>query len=570
MGPVWPTWQRQAHLEGVNVSHEEMMMSGHMDPSDTTFLAEEVLEAATQSNAWPFVEARNLAARLEGSPKDGPILFETGYGPSGLPHIGTFGEVVRTTMVRHAFTVLTGRPSRLLAFSDDMDALRSVPENVPRQDMLAAHLGLPLTAVPDPFDQYESFGAHNNARLRGFLDHFGFDYEFGSSTAYYKSGRFDDLLRQVLAAYDDVIRIILPTLGPERRATYSPFLPICARTGRVLQVRVVARDVDAGTIVFEDENGKRVETVVTGGHCKLQWKADWAMRWAALGVDYEMAGKDLIDSVQLASRICRVLKARPPTNLIYELFLDENGEKISKSRGNGLAVEDWLRYAPQETLAYFMYNKPRTAKRLHLGLIPRTVDEYIASVHNYPQQTVANRLSNPVWHVHAGDPPAQTGVFSYALLLNLVVACHSEDRNVLWHYLVNYYGNEAIRNETLIMALIDHALAYYRDHVKIRQRHRLPGDDEKVALAALAERLLCASDGASAEDLQTIVYEVGKAHADVYPTLKDWFRALYQMLLGQDEGPRMGSFIALYGRDKTVGLLKDVLEGRSVGALSAS
>lgn len=545
-------------------------MTTHLDPVDAATPLKGLMDAAEKSNAWPFVEARSLAQRLAGKAEDDPILFETGYGPSGLPHIGTFGEVVRTTMVRHAFTVLTGRPTRLLAFSDDMDALRKVPDNVPNREMLSAHLGQPLTSVPDPFEQYESFGAHNNARLRGFLDQFGFDYEFGSSTEYYRSGRFDKLLEKVLAAYDAVIKIVLPTLGPERRATYSPFLPVCARTGRVLQARVVARDVDAGTIVYEDEDGQRVETLVTGGRCKLQWKADWAMRWAALGVDYEMSGKDLIDSVQLASRICRVLGARPPTNLIYELFLDENGEKISKSRGNGLAVEDWLRYAPQETLAYFMYNKPRTAKRLHVGLIPKTVDEYIANLDAYPRQSEANRLSNPVWHVHSGHPPEQKGLFSYALLLNLVVACHSEDRSVLWHYVMEYYGDEAVRNETIIMNLIDHAIAYYRDFVKIRQRHRRPEGDEAKALVTLAEQLSQAPENASAEELQTIIYDVGKAYADVFPSLKDWFRALYQILLGQDEGPRLGSFIALYGRDKTIVMLKDVLAGRSLSSAPLS
>jgi lysyl-tRNA synthetase class 1 len=528
-------------------------------------------EAARHSNAWPFVEARGLAQRLAGEADERrPVLFETGYGPSGLPHIGTFGEVVRTTMVRHAFTVLTGPPTRLLAFSDDMDALRSVPENVPNREMLAAHLGRPLTSIPDPFGRYESFGQHNNARLRGFLDQFGFDYEFGSATEYYKSGRFDPFLKRVLAAYDDVTRIILPTLGPERRATYSPFLPICARTGRVLQARVIAWDAEAGTIVYEDEDGSHTETPVTGGRCKLQWKADWAMRWAALGVDYEMAGKDLIDSVQLAGRICRVLGCRPPMNLIYELFLDENGEKISKSKGNGLAVEDWLRYAPQETLAYYMYNKPRTAKRLHIGLIPKTVDEYIANLHAYAEQTEPDRLSNPVWHVHAGRPPAQAGLVSYALLLNLVMACHSEDAAVLWHYVVAYYGDDALRNEEIIRRLIDHAIAYYRDFVKIRQRHRLPEEWEKGALVELGEQLAALPAGVSAEELQSIVYEVGKNHADAFPTLKDWFRALYQILLGQDEGPRMGSFIALYGIDKTIAMLDDVLAGRSLGASRSS
>lgn len=517
-------------------------------------------ELAESSNAWPFVEARGLAQRLSGRSggEDEPVLFETGYGPSGLPHVGTFGEVVRTTMVRNAFTALTGRPTRLLAFSDDMDALRSVPDNVPNKDMLARHLGLPLTSVPDPFGKYDSFGHHNNAMLRGFLDRFGFDYEFGSATEYYRSGRFDRTLLRVLETYDEVTNVVLPTLGPERRATYSPFLPICAKTGRVLQARVVHRDVAAGTIVYEEEEGvARVETPVTGGRCKLQWKPDWAMRWAALGVDYEMAGKDLIDSVQLATRICRVIGGRPPMNLIYELFLDENGEKISKSKGNGLSVDEWLRYAPQESLAYFMYAKPRTAKRLHLGMIPRTVDEYIADLHAYVGQEELQKLNNPVWHIHRADPPHQSSVVSYALLLNLVAACHSEDPEFIWHYVSGYYRDEAVANEGIIRRLIGHAIAYYQDFVKPRQKHRPARPEEIPALAELARELEAAPEHAGAEDLQAIVYATGKSHAAVFPSLKDWFRALYQILLGQDEGPRMGSFIALYGVADMVRLLKD-------------
>lgn len=519
-------------------------------------------EFAEKANAWPFVEARGLAQRLAGRPQDNvkPVLFETGYGPSGLPHVGTFGEVVRTTMVRNAFAALTGRPTRLLAFSDDMDALRKVPDNVPNREMLAGHLGLPLTSVPDPFGKYESFGHHNNAMLRGFLDRFGFDYEFGSSTEYYKSGRFDATLLKVLERYDEVSKIVLPTLGPERRATYSPFLPVCAKTGRVLQVRVVHRDPRAGTIVYEEEEGgAKVETPVTGGHCKLQWKPDWAMRWAALEVDYEMAGKDLINSVQLATRICRVIGGRPPMNLIYELFLDENGEKISKSKGNGLSVEEWLRYAPQESLAYFMYNKPRTAKRLHLGIIPRTVDEYIGDLHAYGTQATLERLNNPVWHIHAGNPPHQASAVSYALLLNLVAACHSEDASFIWHYVSAYYGEEASRNENIIRRLIGHAIAFYRDFIKPQQKHRIPRPEEIPALADLANALSAAPRPAAAEALQTIVYDVGKSHAGVFPGLKDWFRALYQILLGRDEGPRMGSFIALYGIDDMVALLNDAI-----------
>ncbi|MBI2586794.1 MAG: lysine--tRNA ligase, partial [Rhodospirillales bacterium] len=356
----------------------------------------ELRQHAQNAKAWPFVEARALMKRLgDKAPAKGHVLFETGYGPSGLPHIGTFGEVARTSMVRHAFATLSGLKTRLVAFSDDMDGLRKIPDNVPNGDMIAQHLGKPLTAIPDPFGTHESFGHHNNARLRAFLDAFKFDYEFLSSTECYKSGRFDAALKSVLEHYDEVINVILPTLGPERRATYSPFLPVCPKTGRVLQVPVIARDVQAGTIVYKD-NGAKVETLVTGGRCKLQWKADWAMRWVALGVDYEMSGKDLIDSVKLSGRICRILGANPPVGFTYELFLDENGEKISKSRGNGLTVEEWLRYAPPESLALFMYQKPTAAKRLFFDVIPKNVDDYLGHLAGLAKQDDAQRLDNPV------------------------------------------------------------------------------------------------------------------------------------------------------------------------------
>ncbi len=559
MDKLWPAGKRPAHLE---MNHLDMTLESSLVTQPETAGAPDahLAHLAEGGKAWPFVESRGLAKRLVGKAADtAPVLFETGYGPSGLPHIGTFGEVVRTTMVRHAFTVLSGMPTRLLAFSDDMDALRKVPDNVPNREMLAGFLGRPLTSIPDPFGEFESFGHHNNARLRGFLDRFGFDYEFGSATAYYKAGRFDETLRKVLAAYDEVTNIVLPTLGPERRATYSPFLPVCATTGRVLQARVVARDVDAGTIVYEDEGGAKVETPVTGGHCKLQWKADWAMRWAALGVDYEMSGKDLIESVNLASRICRVLGCRPPMNLIYELFLDDNGEKISKSKGNGLSVEEWLRYAPQESLAYFMYTKPKTAKRLHIAMVPRTVDDYIGQLNAFAGQDEAQQLDNPVWHVHSGRPPAQAIPVSFGLLLNLVSACHSEDRSVIWHYVAEYYGDEAARSEQAIAPLIDHAIEFYRDFVKPNQTYRLPEAAERPAFGELARQLKALPAEADAEEVQKAVYEVGKAHADTYPGLKDWFRALYQVLLGQDEGPRMGTFILLYGVEKTVAMIEEVL-----------
>jgi len=521
---------------------------------------------APNANAWPFAEARALLERLGGgAPGDkGYVLFETGYGPSGLPHIGTFGEVARTAMVRHAFSLLSDLPTKLFAFSDDMDGLRKVPDNVPNGDMMAQHLGKPLTTIPDPFGTHESFGHHNNARLRAFLDEFGFDYEFLSASECYASGLFDETLLRVLERYDAVTNVILPTLGPERQATYSPFLPLCPRTGRVLQATVVERDVDAGTIVYEDEDGSKVEVPVTGGHCKLQWKADWAMRWTALDVDYEMSGKDLIESVRLSGKICRILGGTPPAGFTYELFLDEAGEKISKSRGNGLAVEEWLRYAPPESLSMFMFQKPKTAKRLHFDVIPRAVDEYLAHLERYPGQVPEKHLDNPAWHIHAGQPPVEDAHLSFNVLLNLANVCHSEDKAVLWHFISRYRPDATPETAPILDRLVEYAVNYYRDFVKPAKEYRAASDDERAALEDLAATLATLPVDAEAATIQTEVYEVGKRHP--FPDLKSWFRALYEILLGQAQGPRMGSFIALYGMEESIGLLRRAAAGEDLSA----
>lgn len=527
--------------------------------SDTTNLR----EYAASSNAWPFVEARRLAERTAATPPEkGYALFETGYGPSGLPHIGTFGEVARTSMVRHAFSLLSDTPTRLVAFSDDMDGLRKVPDNIPNREQMVPHLGKPLTSIPDPFGTHESFGHHNNARLRGFLDTFGFDYDFVSATECYRSGRFDPMLRLVLEHYDQIVRCILPTLGPDRRATYSPFLPVCPASGRVLQVRVLSRDPGAGTIVYESEDGTSEETPVTGGQCKLQWKVDWAMRWAALGVDYEMWGKDLIDSAKLSERICRILGGTAPVGFAYELFLDENGEKISKSKGNGLAVEEWLKYAPPESLGLFMYHKPRAAKRLFFDVIPKTVDEYLTYLEKYDGQDEPGRLNNPVWHIHDGAPPRQDAFLSYTILLNLAGVCHTEDKSVLWHFIARYRPGATPQTAPIIDRLVEYAINYYRDFVEPAKRYRPPNEDEKRALLDLASGLRALPRDATAEDIQTEVYEVGKRHG-TFTSLRAWFKALYQILLGQDDGPRMGSFIALYGVDETINLIDGAVSGET-------
>jgi len=529
--------------------------------------------AAHQSRAWPFEEARRVIQRLE-KLKAGPektAIFETGYGPSGLPHIGTFGEVARTSMVRHAFEILTeGKwKTRLICFSDDMDGMRKVPDNVPNKEMLQQHLNKPLTSVPDPFGKYESFAHHNNAMLRAFLDRFGFDYEFYSATECYRSGRFDATLLKMLEVYDQVKEIILPTLGPERRATYSPFLPICPRTGRVLQVPTVERHPDKGTIVYIDpETGEKVETPVTGGRVKCQWKADWALRWTALGVDYEMAGKDLTDSVILSSKICRVLGGTPPEGFIYELFLDEKGQKISKSIGNGLTIEEWLTYATPESLALFMFQKPRSAKRLYFDVIPRTVDEYLQLLAAYPNQGPKEKLDNPVWHIHAGEPPAAELPISYGLLLNLVAASNAEDKDVLWGFIRRLAPDATPEKYPVLDRLAEYAVAYYRDFVRPTKKYRLPNDTERHALEVLEKELAAAPPNATAEDLQNIVYEVGKANGFA-DRLRDWFRAIYEVLLGQSQGPRFGSFIELYGIENTRVLIRKGLAGELAAETAA-
>jgi lysyl-tRNA synthetase class 1 len=528
-------------------------------------------ELAEQSNAWPFEEARKIVARLKKKPKD-EVIFETGYGPSGLPHIGTFGEVARTTMVRHAFRVLTDDKvkTRLIAFSDDMDGLRKVPDNVPNKELLTKHLGKPLTQVPDPFGTHDSFGAHNNARLRAFLDHFGFDYEFLSSTECYKSGRFDQALLLMLSRFDKVMAIMLPSLREERASTYSPFLPIDQKTGIVLQVPVTAHDAKAGTITYEDPDTRQPVTVpVTGGRCKLQWKPDWAMRWVALGVDYEMAGKDLIDSVKLSGEICRALGGMPPEGFNYELFLDEKGQKISKSKGNGLTIDEWLKYASPESLSLFMYREPKAAKRLYFDVIPRNVDEYYQFLDGFNRQDAKQRLSNPVWHMHSGEPPQADMPISFAMLLTLVSSSNAENAETLWGFFGRSRTGVTPQTHPKLDAMVGYAIQYFRDFVLPAKKFREPTDVERKALQDLRDALGNLKPESSAEDIQNVVYEIGRRepfldHAkkakDGRPGVSlDWFNMLYQVLLGQEKGPRFGSFVAVYGLANTVEMIDGAL-----------
>ena len=526
-----------------------------------------LIEAARVSKAWPFQEAQKLLKRYpQGKPNGDPILFETGYGPSGLPHIGTFQEVLRTTLVRRAYETLTGdAPTRLVAFSDDMDGLRKVPDNVPNPDLLVANLGKPLTRIPDPFEKYESFAHHNNAMLREFLDRFGFDYEFVSASDRYNSGGFDKALRGVLRNFDAIMGVMLPTLREERRKTYSPVLPVSPATGEVLQVPVEVLDVETGLIAFEDA-GQRVEQSIFGGQAKLQWKVDWAMRWVDLGVDYEMCGKDLTDSVTQSGKIAQILGGRRPEGLIYELFLDENGEKISKSKGNGLTIEQWLTYGTEESLGFYLFREPKSAKQLHIGVIPRAVDEYWQFRGNLAEQEADKQLGNPVWHLlravgkGQGAGAGDTLPVTYGLLLNLVgvLGPHASHQQV-WSYLRNYVADLDPAQRPALETLVDCALAYNRDFIAPTLKRRTPDENEAKALAALDEELAATSDDATAEELQTLIYEIGKDPHFGFENLRDWFRALYETLLGSSQGPRMGSFIALYGIDNVRTLIAEAL-----------
>lgn len=521
-------------------------------------------DAAMTSKAWPFEEARRVLKRYEGgAPDKGYVLFETGYGPSGLPHIGTFGEVLRTTMVRRAFEVLSDIPTKMICFSDDLDGMRKVPGNVPNADSLTEHLQRPLTSVPDPFGTHDSFGHHNNAMLRRFLDTFGFEYDFISATEFYGTGQFDTILKRAVERYDDIMKVMLKSLREERRQTYSIFLPIHPETGRVLYVPMKSVNAADHTVTFDDEDGREWALPVTGGNVKFQWKPDFGARWAALSVDFEMYGKDHSTNTPIYSRICEILGTKAPETYSYELFLDEGGQKISKTSGNGISLDEWLTYASTESLSYFMFAKPKTAKRMHFDVIPKAVDEYHQQLRAYAGQDTAQRLANPVYHIHGHNVPASSMIVSFAMLLNLASVSGAADKEALWGFIRRYAPDATAETHPDLDQAAGFAVRYYNDFVKPTRVHRLASDKERAAMEDLIARLKAYDDPVEDEAIQTIVFAVGKAHE--FEPLRDWFKALYEVCLGASQGPRFGGFIALYGITETIALMEDGLAGKLVG-----
>jgi len=520
----------------------------------------EILNLIDRSGSWAFAEAKRILERLGGrAPEKGYVLFETGYGPSGLPHIGTFGEVARTSFVREAFKKISDIPTKLICFSDDMDGLRKVPSNLPQPDMLRANLGKPLTSIPDPFNERESFGHYMNAKLCSFLDRFGFEYEFMSATDCYKSGKFDHMMIKVIEKYDEIMALMLPTFREERQSNYSPFMPLCPRTGRVLQVNIEKVSLESKTVSYRDENNELIEVPVTGGNCKLQWKPDFGMRWAALDVDYEMYGKDHMPNAAIYSEICCILGGRPPIQLFYELFLSEEGSKISKSSGNGITVDSWLQYAPLESMSLYMYQSPTKAKRLHFDVIPKNVDEYIIFNKKYHQEEDgAKRLGNPVYHIHQGNvPKLETFSISFGLLLNLASVCNPDDKSVLWGFISKYAANANPESAPFLDHLASFAVNYYNDFIKAKKDYLAPSEKQRAILTEILELLNNLPGSVEAEEIQNQLYAIGMKAG--YENLRDYFKELYQILLGQTEGPRLGTFFKLFGIEETKKLIRNKL-----------
>jgi lysyl-tRNA synthetase class 1 len=522
-------------------------------------MTDSLQEIYKSTKSWPFQEAARILKKLNNkTPEKGYDLFETGYGPSGLPHIGTFGEVVRTCYVKKAFELMAPEiPTKLICISDDIDGLRKVPSNLPNQELIQANLGKPLTSVPDPFETHDSFGDHMNHRLKSFLDSFGFEYEFISATKKYKGGEFDETMLKVLQNYEKIMDVMLPNLGLERQKTYSPFMPIDKESGIVIDKGVIGIDKEKGTIKYKDQNGQEKEVPVTGGNCKLQWKIDFGARWFTLGVDYEVYGKDHAPNEHIYRKICAILGGIPPVNFTYEMFLSEDGAKISKSAGNGISVEDWLKYAPSESMALYMYQKPKTAKRLYFDVIPKAMDEYLSFLNSFESQEPKKQIENPAFHVHFGDvPKSNFSGITYSLLLNLASACNPENDNILWGFIEKYESGLNKENSPLLAKMVSRAINYYNDFIRANKKFRDPNENEKNALIKLQEVLNSLDENLDGKEIQNEIFAIGREFG-YEENMRDWFCALYQILMGQETGPRVGSFIALYGTKNFANMIQE-------------
>jgi lysyl-tRNA synthetase class 1 len=510
--------------------------------------------------SWPFKEAQKLQKRFFDFPPH-PVRFETGFGPSGMPHIGTFAEVARTTWVRHAFESLTNQPTELIAFSDDMDGLRKVPLNLPNPDMLAENLGKPLCDIPDPFGERESYSAHMNQMLVAFLDSYRFDYTFQSSQEAYRRGDFNDGLAVILGRVDEIKQMILPTMSESKRTHWSPFFPICEKCGRIYTTRVTGYHATDNTIDYvcdrEDGGfthcGHKGSTSIFNGRVKVGWKIDWALRWYSYDIGYEMYGKDLIESAKLSGKIVRKMGKQPPTGLFYELFLDEQGRKISKSVGKGLTIDAWISYAPLESLLYYIFQNPKQAKRLFWGIVPKSVDDYLAGLNQYETLDPDKRPNATIWHLfnQGKTVPTYRSPINFSLINNLISAVGADDIDLILEYLKRY--DSSIGNEMSIMEdLVKKAMNYYRDFILPKKDYRSPTDREKGMLKLLHAKL-AGYEGNDEDELQSIPFAVAR-ESDESP--KAFFKMFYEVVFGQERGPRFGTFVQLVGKEKALHLLK--------------
>jgi lysyl-tRNA synthetase class 1 len=518
---------------------------------------------AAGAELWPREEARRLAERVAAYEPERPVIFQSGFGPSGLPHLGTMAEILRPSFVRKAFHLIEpARPSRLIVFIDDLDGLRKVPENVPNRESVEQYLGMPVAKIPDPFGCCASFADHMVGLLGGFLAPVEVEYELMRAAEMYSSGRFDEGLKLILEKHEEIIAIIAPTLREENRAGWSPFMPICPKCGQVVERAVTAYHAERASVEFTCEKsaggrpgcGFSGEQSVLGGMAKVQWKVDWALRWYVLKVDYELYGKDLTDSARLSGQILRVMGGRPPLGFPFEMFLDEEGRKVSKSVGRGVTVEQWTRYAPIEVLKFFLLLNPRRARKLFLEAIPQYVDEYLDAVREYAAASEEQRRESMLEFVIQSTTPRRfNSALSFGLMMNLVAALGSSDSDFIWKYLVRYDASIGGEPDTEAMGrrLMQCALNFYRDFIEPTKKLYTPSDAERAQLKTL-DAYLRENQDASAEDIEKKIYDLGREN---YEKPGKIFPLLYRSILGQERGPRLGAFIRLATPARIIELL---------------